>query len=254
MAIYNSNDRGHYPYSFEVEPWYNGKPLSRDNSVYLAPMYSNVATADAFAFSTDAQYSTAGTYVDLSMVYPGITSWYTTLSGHGGPSNELNHPGSTGNWQMGSTPFFKRQDGSTMSVKASIWMVLWIGDQPHPGYGTAETYFAMVRTSPGANNGSSFYIGDGTSNYPSQPREYVQGSRKIRVSGQNYGNGNYTDWVCIANQQAVTGGIADISCNTVRIINIGRNTGSNGNLRIAGFKVVYHVLPGPGTSYGNFDV
>lgn len=254
MGIYNNNNRGHYPYSFEVEPWYNGKPLSRDNQVYLAPMFTDPTTADNFSFSTDAHYSTAGTYVDLNMVYPGITNWYTTLSGHGGPANELNHPGSTGSWESGGLPLFKRQDGSNMQVHASIWMVLYVGDAPHPGYGTAETYFAMVRTSPGAHNGGAFYIGDSNGTYPDSPREYVGGSRKIRVSGQNYGNGSYTDWVCIANQQPVSGGIADISCNTVRIINIGRNSGSWGNLRIAGFKVIYHVLPGPGLIYGNLDI
>ena len=255
MGIYNSSGgRGHYPYSFQVEPLYNGSPLSKDNIAYMAPRFSSVSTADSFSYSTDADYSPAGCYVDMSLAWPGITDWYTTLSGHGGPSNELNHPGSTGSWVSGARPFYTRQDGTSMGTRVSIWMCLYVGDNPHPGYGTAETYFTMVTNANGDYGGGAFYAYPGNVPTPSSPREWFSGSRKIRVSGQNYGNGAYRDWVCIANQANLSGYITNINATTLRVINLGRQTtNATANLRIAGMRVIYHVLPGPGTNYGSLD-
>lgn len=261
MGIYNSNSKGHYPYSFWVEPYYNGAPITSQNQVVINPRFTNVTTADNFSFSVDGDYSpTSGTaggpaYVDLTFPFAHMTAWYNTLSGHGGPSNQLNHPGSTGSWYGAARPFNIRQDGSDMTAKFSLWMMLHVGQNPHPGSGTAETYFAMLCNSNGNYSGGQFYNYDASQGYPSSPREYFDGSRKIRISGDNYGNGLYRGWACIANQQPVTQAISNINATTLRIINIGRQTTqATAELRIVGVRIIYHVLPGPAATYGNLDV
>lgn len=254
MGIYNSNNKGHYPYSFQVEPYFNGAPINLSNQVVLSPRFTNITTADNFAYSTDSDYAPAGCYADLSLQWPGMADWYTTLTGYGGPSNELNHPGSTGSFVTGARPFYIRQDGTSMGSRFSLWMCLFVGDNPHPGYGTAETYFSMLTNANGDYGGGAFYYHPGGTPQPTSPREWFNGSRKIRVSGQNYGSGSYRDWVCIANQQPTSGYIQNINATTLRVINLGRQTSTaTGNLRIAGIRLVYHVLPGPVSNYGSID-
>ena len=257
MAIINSYGKGSYPYTFQVEPYWNGAPISYSNQVALSPRFTNMATADAFSYSVDADYAPAGCYADLTLVWPGITDWYTTLSGYGGPNNELNHPGSLSSRVNGARSFYMRPDGTNMgsSGRFSIWMCLFIGDNPHPGVGTAETYFSLLTNANGDYSGGAFYAHPGGTPTPTSPREYFSGSRKIRVSGQNYGNGGYRDWVCIANQQPANGYIANINATTLRVINIGRQTTTaTANLRIAGFRIIYHVLPGADGYFGNLDM
>jgi len=255
MGIYNSNSKGHYPYSFQVEPYYNGAPITSQNQVVLNPRFSNVTTADNFSFSADADYSPAGCYADLVFPFAHMTNWYSYLSGHGGPSNQLNHPGSTGSWIDAARPFYMRQDGTNMTAKFSLWMMLHVGQNPHPGVGVAETYFAMLVNANGAYSGGLYYTADASTTYPNSPREYFDGSRKIRISGDNYGGGLYRGWACIANQQPVTAAISNINATSLRIINIGRQTTqATAELRIAGVRIIYHVLPGPAAVYGNMDV
>lgn len=254
MAIYNSNDRGHYPYSFQVEPYRNGAIITSQNQVVLNPRFSNISTADNFSYSTDADYSPSGCFADLTLPFAGMTAWYSRLSGHGGPSNELNHPGSTGNWVEAALPFRQRQDGTNMTAKFSLWMMLHVGQSPHPGIGNAETYFSLLTNAPGDHGGGAFYAHPGAVPTPSQPREWFNGSRKIRVAGDNYGNGLYRGWTCIANQQTVSAQLSNINPTTLRVINIGRQTTqATAELRIVGIRVVYHVLPGPGAFYGNLN-
>jgi hypothetical protein len=256
MGIYNTNGKGHYPYSFQVEPYYNGAPITSQNQVVLSPRFSNVTTADNFSYSADADYSPAGCYADLTLPFAAMSGWYNEWSGHGGPSNQLNHPGSTGSWSDAARPFFQRWDGSNMTARFSLWMMFHVGHNPHPGSGVAETYFSMLCNSNGSWGGGAFYnfSGPSTGAYDN-PREYFDGSRKIRISGDNYGNGNYRGWACVANQQTASGYMNGINATTLRIINIGRQTSSaTADLRIAGVRVIYHVMPGAGTTYGNLDV
>jgi hypothetical protein len=255
MGIYNTNNKGHYPYSFQVEPYYNGAPITSQNQVVMAPRFSNVSTADNFSYSVDADYSPAGSYADLTLSFAQMTAWYATLSGHGGPSNELGHPGSTGSWDNAARPFYYRQDGTNYTPKFSLWMMLHVGQNPHPGTGVAETYFSMMTNANGDYGGGAFYAYPSNVATPTSPREWFSGSRKIRVSGDNYGNGAYRGWTCIANQQPVSGYISNINPTTLRVINLGRQTtAATAELRIAGMRIIYHVLPGPATNYGNMDV
>ena len=188
------------------------------------------------------------------MSFAGQTAWYSNLSGHGGPSNELNHPGSTGSWIDAARPFYLRPDGTNMGARFSLWMMLHVGQNPHPGAGTAETYFSMLTNSNGSYGGGALYNYDATQGYPSQPREWFSGSRKIRVSGDNYGNGLYRGWTCIANQQPTSGYVGSINATQLRIINLGRQTTqATAELRIVGMRIIYHVLPGYSTNYGSID-
>jgi hypothetical protein len=253
MGIFNSSGKGYYPYNFQVEPYYNGAPITSQNQVVLAPRFSSVATADAFSYSVDADYAPAGSYADLIFPHAQMTAWYSTLSGHGGPNNELNHPGSTGNWVQAATPFSIKGDGSSITPRFSLWMMFHVGQNPHPGTGVAETYFSMFTNANGDYGSSAFYAYPGNVATPTSPREWFSGSRKIRISGDNYGNGNYRGWTCIASQQPVSGYIANLNPTTLRVINIGRQTSSaTAELRIVGMRIIYHVLPG--TSFGSMDL
>jgi len=256
MGIYNSNSKGHYPYSFQIEPYYNGAPITSQNQVVMNPRFSNVSTADNFSYSVDADYSPAGCYADLTLPFAaGMTSWYATLSGHGGPGNDMNHPGSTGSWVDAARPFYYRQDGTYMGARFSLWMSFHVGQNPHPGAGVAETYFSMLTNANGDYGGGSYYYHPGGTPNPASPREYFNGSRKIRISADNYGNGLYRGWTCIANQQPVSQYISSINATSMRIINLGRQTTqATAELRIVGFRIIFHVLPGPGSQYGNLDV
>jgi hypothetical protein len=256
MGIYNSSNRGHYPYSFDIEPYRNGGPITSQNQVVLNPRFSNVSTADNFSYSVDADYQPSGCFADLTLPHAaGMTAWYSTLSGHGGPGNDMGHPGSTGSWVNAARPFFQRHDGTNYTAKFSIWMSLHVGQNPHPGVGNAETYFSILTNANGDFGGGSYYYHPGGTPNPSSPREYFNGSRKIRVSGDNYGNGLYRGWTCIANQQPVSQYISNINATSMRIINLGRQTTqATAELRIVGFRIIFHVLPGPGTDYGNMDV
>lgn len=259
MGIYNSNSRGHYPYSFQVEPYFNGAPITSQNQVVINPRFNNMSTADNFSYSVDGDYaptsySGGNAYADLTLSFAHMTSWYSYLSGHGGPGNDMNHPGSTGSWADAAKPFYQRQDGTNMGAKFSLWMMLHVGQSPHPGVGNAETYFSMMTNANGDYGGGSYYYHPGGTPQPTSPREWFNGSRKIRVAGDNYGNGAYRGWTCIANQQPATQYISNINATNLRIINLGRQTTQNtAELRIAGIRIIYHVLPGPAANYGSLD-
>ena len=251
MAIFDRFGKGHYPYTFTIEPEYNGKPLSQNNQIAMSPRYTNSATADSWYWSNSGDYSPAGCYVDLSIVHVGMSNWYTTLSGHGGSSNQLNHPGDINNRVQGAFAFNNVQ-GQTVGHRMSIWMSIAVGSSPHPGYGTAETYFAVLTDALGDYAGGAFYNAPGGTAQYNNPRVWCPGTEKIRVSGQNYGNGTYRDWVCIANQQTVSGKAIDINPTTMRIVNIGRTADSS--LRIYGFKIIFHIMPPGDGEFGNLSL
>jgi signal transduction histidine kinase len=123
-----------------------------------------------------------------------------------------------------------------------------------PFQGVLGMLFSMMTNANGDYGGGAFYAHPGNVATPSSPREWFSGSRKIRVAGDNYGNGAYRGWTCIANQQPTSGYIENINATTLRIINLGRRTTqATAELRIAGIRVIYHVLPGHSTNYGSFD-
>lgn len=249
MAIYDRNGKTNELYSFTVEPYYNGGPLRRNNQVVISPRFTDPTTADNWYWSNSGDYS--ANYVDLTLEWPGMTDWYTTLSGHGGTSNQLGHPGSLSERVQGARGFRIRQDGSNVA-KFSLWMSIGVGTQPHPGYGTAETYMAFATNAPGDHQGGSFWEAPGNVAAYNTPRAWFTGAEKIRVSGQKYGFADYRDWVCIANQQTTSRKIHDINPTILRVFNIGR-TGDSA-LTIYGFKVIYHIYPGPNSDFGNLEL
>jgi len=251
MAIYDRHGKSLEPYSFSVEPYYNGSPLRKGNVLVLSPRFTNTTTADNWFWNSSGDYDPAGCYADLSLEYTAMSDWYTTLSGHGGTSNQLNHPGSTGNFVTGARPFYKRQDDSNV-YRFSLWMSIGVGGSPHPGFGASETYMAFACNANGDHQGGSFWNAPGNVADYTNPRRWFDGSEKIRVSGQRYGTTNYRDWVCIANQQPASYKMRDINATTLRVFNIGRN--ANSDLTIYGLKVVYHIYPGPSSNYGNLEM
>jgi len=263
MAIYTqigSRNTGHYPYTFSVMPEYNSRPLSKDNIMYLYPVSTNKTTCDNFSFTQTSEYSPTAhdgnaAYADLEYSWTGNSSWYTHLFGKSssGNSNPLNHPGSppttagsdTGLSAIkGNAPMYGKRRGT------SVWMSFSVGTAPHPGSTTAMTYFSLLVNSPGAHQGGAFYNANAGGSIPTSPRTFIAGSDKILVSGQSYGDINYRDWVCIANQDDSTTGM---NKTKIRIINHGRN-GDNSKARLAiyGFTIVHHCYPTE--YYGSYAV
>ena len=263
MAIYSkigSRDTGHYPYSFNWFPEYNNRPLSKDNIAYIYPVSTNKTDCDNFTFTTTGQYSPTAhdgnaAYVDLEYSLPGNNQWYTGLFGKSssGTGNPLNHPGSppttagsdTGlNFTYANKPMYAKRRGT------SIWMAFSVGTAPHPGTTTAMTYMSILVNSPGAHQGGALYNANAGGSIPTSPRTFIAGSDKILVAGQSYGDINYRDWACIANDDDSSLGM---NKTKIRIINHGRN-GDNSKARLAiyGFTICHHIYPTE--FYGNYSV
>lgn len=255
MAILDRRGRGHYPYVMQTEPYYNGAPLSKANVLQIYPRFTSSTDADNFTFNSSDDYSptseidgTTAAYADLSLEWIANTQWYTNLAGGGGTSNQLNHPGSGGmgaspSWAGAATPFYASDNGTRYGI--SVWMSIGVGTRPHPGTGSSDTYFALLRNSNGSHQGGSFW--DAPSNVAnfSSPRTWMSGTEKVRVTGQRYGTTNYRDWMCLAQYEPQNPG--GINATTMRIINIGRNGAlDNSLLTIYGFKVMLHILPSSG--------
>ena len=262
MAIYSrigSRDTGHYPYTFSVMPEYNNRPLSKDNIMYLYPVSTNKTDCDNFSFSSTSHYSPTAhdgnaAYGDLEYSLPGNNQWYTGLFGRSSVSgNPLNHGGSppttagsdTGlSFHYANKPMYSKRRGT------SIWMAFSVGTAPHPGTTTAMTYMSILVNSPGAYQGGAFYNANAGGSIPTSPRTFIAGSDKILVAGQSYGDINYRDWACIANDDDSSLGM---NKTKIRIINHGRNgDNSKARLCIYGFMFVHHLYPTE--HYENYSV
>jgi hypothetical protein len=223
------------------------------NVLQIYPRFVNSTDADNFSFNSSDDYSPTSeidgstpAYADLSLEWIANTDWYSKLAGGGGSSNQLNHPGSGGmgaspSWASGASPFYSNQDGANR-YGISVWMSLGVGTRPHPGTGSSDTYFALLRNSNGSHQGGSFWDAPGNVANFSSPRTWLSGTEKVRVSGQRYGTTNYRDWFCLCQYESQNPG--GINATTMRIINHGRNGAlDNSLLTIYGFKVMLHILP-----------
>ena len=245
MGIRNTYDRGYHPYTMEIEPWFNGGPCRRSNYPNISPRYTSGTTAENFTFGDSGDYSPSGNYVDLDLQWPGNSPWYARNFGQGGISNQLNHTGDNVNGDDAATPFSQRYG-------VSVWMDLRVGNGPHPGYGTAKTYIAILRNANGAHHGGSFWNGNASGPFYNSPRSMIDGFERVAVSGDNYGTGNYRGWCCLAQFQNAT---MPMNATTLRLINLGGPNNSSGlDLKVQGFKMIYHISPTWADRYGGFNL
>lgn len=245
MGIRNPYDRGYHPYTMEIEPWYNGGPCRRSNYPNISPRYTSGTTAENFVFNDSGDYSPGGNYVDLDLQWPGNSPWYARIFGQGGSSNQLNHTGDNSNGDDAATPFSQRYG-------VSVWMDLRVGNGPHPGYGTTKTYIAILRNSNGSHQGGAFWNAPGNVATYTSPRTMFGGFERIAVSGDNYGTGNYRGWTCVCQYQNTN---MPMNATTLRVINLGGPNNSAGlDLKIQGFKLIYHISPTWADRYGGMNL
>ena len=244
MGLMTGVGKGYYPYVMQIEPNYNGSPLSITNSVTLEPYLTDGSSANSHYFSNSGDYSPANSFADLDMTQIGNSEWYTRLHGVSGDgANTLNHPTN----EMGQRPF--RPSGNNSGYAVSIWISTSVGTAPHPSPADhAMTYFAILRNSPGSHQGGSFWGATINGAEYANPRQLIGGTGKMKISGQHYGT-SYRDWCCIANYQNT-----NIPMNTtgLRIINHGLHASARSRMIVSGFKILLHCAPEQG-SYGQYD-
>lgn len=247
MAVYNGAGKGYFPYVIEHCPEYNGAPLDRANNVTLQPWMTDGSSAESFTFSQSSDYTANGnssSYVDLNLVLPANLGWYTRVHGAAGISNNLNHPGDNSSGADAAQLM-------TGFRAFSIWMDVRVGTAPHPGYGYAKTCFAMLRNANGDHQGSQFYAAPGNTPNYSSPRTFCAGGERIKISGDNYGGGNYRGWACIASQHNAS---LQFNATTLRIINLGLHGQSRSQIQIQGLKILYHISPPNSDIYGSLSL
>ena len=268
MAIYGKTGQGHYTYQWDIEPHWNGAPLSYSNYLYLEPYYTDGTTGNTFQFATSADYAPGtsgqgGNYADLTLAHTGNAIWYSSLHGRGGgtgggleANNVLNHPGAL------ASPFQMHN----RRYATTVLMDLGLGNAPHPGLGYAITNFSMLVNGSGEHQGGSYNYGTTNSggvgnDYPGAgpnpaynwPRLLIPGSDRITVSGDSYGiPRSYRDWTVIAQFQNAA---FKNNCTVCRIINLGLHTSARSRLTIYGFKIIFTAMPNENTSYfGSYSV
>lgn len=245
MGIRNPYDKGYHPYTMEVEPWYNGGPCRRSNYPSIGPRYTSGTTAENFTFGNAGDYSPSGNYVDLDLQWPSNAPWYSRIHGQGGTTNQLNHTGDNNHGDSAHTPLVQRKG-------VSVWMDLRVGNNPHPGHGTAKTYIAILRNSNGSHQGGAFWEAPSNVATYTSPRSMFSGFERVGVSADNYGNGNYRGWTCLAQYQNAE---IPMQTTTLRVINIGGPNNSVGlDLKIQGFKLIYHISPSWADRYGGLNL
>lgn len=248
MAIYNRAQKGLYPYSWEVEPYYNGATLSSSNYFYLEPRYTDGSSGNSMTFSTSTDYApgsygNGGNYIDLDWLHCGNQIWYSRIHQAGGSGNELKHVSGYSNSSFG------------FRYTMTILMLLGVGTGPHPGLDYATTNFAILRNSNGSNGSGNFmnYANGSTPVYTS-PRTLIPGCDRIRVSGDSYGMPRlYRDWTVICQQQNAT---LPNNISKIRIINHGLHAASRSRLHCLGFKMIFQAIPFPTDSnaFGGLNI
>lgn len=243
MGLLTGTGKGYYPYVIEIEPTYNGSPLSRTNSVTLEPYLTDGSSANNHYFSVSGDYSPANGYADLDMAHIGNAQWYTRVHAYGGASNTLNHPTN----EMAQRPF--RPQGNNSGQAVSIWISTSVGTAPHPNPSDyAMTYFAILRNGPGGYSGGSFWNATSSGNTYGSPRQLISGCDKIKISGQHYGT-SYRDWCCVANYQNTS---IPMNITSLRLINHGLHAQSRSRMIVSGFKILLHCAP-DGSGWGQYD-
>jgi len=198
-------------------------------TITIKPRY-NDSTANNFTFSAAGDYEpTAATGGDAwydfpFSCYPGHSQWYSEVYDN----------------------LAGRRSGSGSSFadlqRNSLWINLSVGDDPHPSPSDySSTRLAILEDNPG-NYHQFQTTSNPTPNY-SEPRCFmgnVAAFQNFRVSGQEYSDGAYHSWRCLAHWQVYAPG----SVTRIRIINLGGLADSRSTIRIRGLVLLQHGRTG----------
>lgn len=199
--------------------------------VTIYPRY-NTSTADSFVFDSADDYAPAaatggGTnaYYDFAFpMYTGLSPWYNDVYD--------NYAG--------------RRNGGSNAIsdvqRVSLWVNMDVGTSPHPSpYDDSSTRLAILMNAVGANHWYQTTASP-TPNY-SEPRCFcnnVTAFQNFRVTGQNYSNGAYNSWRCLAHFQ----NLGSSSTTTLRIINIGGKEDNKSLIVIRAMVLLMHGRTG----------
>ena len=194
--------------------------------VTIYPRYNN-STANTKTFSASGDYAPAAAvgggnlaYHDFNLTnYCHTTNWYNYV-----------HDNDAG-----------RRNGTETAIsdinRASIYAQIQVGDYPHPGVGASKTRLAMLYNQAGAYH-ALITTGSATPNY-AEPRVLggnTAAFENFQVSGQNYSQGSYGAWYCLANYIPNIVG----STHYIRIINLGGDVDARSKVIFNGLIIVLH--------------
>jgi len=246
MAVYNYRG-GATPYVMQTCPYYNGSEISKDNPApTLSPRYTDQSTARTAYFDSSDDYSPPGSYVDFSLPHSGNQHFYSYVGGvpySEAPGNQ-SHRIRENEYAVANAPMSDSGSGGSRHC-VSIWMQAQIGTAPHPGVGTARTYFSVLCDAQGSHQGGSFWNAPGNVISYTSPRVFL-GMSKMHVTGQRYGLANYRDWMCLSQYYPSS---QPMNATTIRVINWGYGSSTKSDFQIIGFKLIHHIYPSVNDDY-----
>lgn len=246
MGILSGSGKHLNPFDLQIDLTdQSNEIIKKSNAIKMTPRSTTTATSAGYGFSA------AGDYADPSNHNSANTGWSYDLKIPCAPSGAAwyNHVYGGGSGRRGSS---SSSSGATSlndyGTYASLYMDLAVGENPHPGIGTANgiSHIAMLRDAAGAYFGLQ-YTSPPPVNY-SHARTLFDTStdaHNIKISGQNYGgakNNNYRQWFCLGDRQSW--GAHNI--NVIRFINWGPN-----NVYIHAAKLIIHGKTGASSGADN---
>ena len=150
MAIKSSAGKHLNPFDLQIDLCdQSGTVLTRNNAIKMTPRHTVAATSAAEVFNT------LGDYQDPSNHNSSTTGWSYDLKVPNAPSGGgwYNYTYGDGSGRRGSSS--SPSNGTSLNdygLFASLYMDLAVGENPHPGIGTANgiSHIAMLQDAAGA--------------------------------------------------------------------------------------------------------
>ena len=246
MGILSGSGKHLNPFDLQIDLHnQSNEIITRSNAIKMTPRSTTASTSAGYGFSAAGDYadssnhnsSTTGWSYDLKMpVCPSGGAWYNQVYGGGS--------GRRGTSSTSSNATSLNDYGTF----ASLYMDLAVGENPHPGYGSANgiAHIALLQDAAGAYFGFQ-YTSPPPVNYTHARTLFDTSTdaHNIKISGQNYGGGksnNYRQWFCLADRQSW----AHNNLNNIRFINWGPN-----NVYIHSAKLIIHGKTGASSGADN---
>ena len=246
MAIVGSTGKKLFPFGLQIDLQdQSNNEVTRANAIKMTPRSSTASTAAGYVFNSSDDYadasnhnsSTTGWSYDLKVpVAPSGGPWYNQTYGDGA--------GRRGSSSSSSNA----TSLSDYGLFASLYMDLAVGENPHPGYGSANSisHVALLYDAAGAYFGYQ-YTSPPPVNYTHARTWFdtTTDAQNIKISGQNYGGGtahNYRQWFCMGDRQSWSHN----NVQHLRFINWGPN-----NVYIHSAKLILHGMTGASSGADN---
>ena len=244
MGILSGSGKHLNPFDLQIDLTdQSNEIIKKSNAIKMTPRHTLAATAALEVFDS------AGDYSDPSNHNSANTGWSYDLkipcSPSGGGWYNYTYGDGSGRRGSSSTPSVSTSLND-YGTYASLYMDLAVGENPHPGVGTANgiSHIAMLQDAAGAYFGFQ-YTSPPPVNYTHARTIFDTGNHNIKISGQNYGGGklnNYRQWFCMADRQVW----APNNVGTIRFFNWGPN-----NVYIHAAKLILHGKTGASSGADN---